>query len=64
MKPEDFTNTTTTGTGTVSSYTNYCAHRLPCGLCRLMMTSCPLFTGCGVQWDITDGLGNKYVAET
>ena len=33
----------TTGTGTTSTtYNQSCANRLPCGVCRLMYTMCPL----------------------
>ena len=42
----------TSGTGgTVNgstSYTNYCAHRLPCGICRMTNQICPIWNGCGV----------------
>ena len=37
---------TTTGTGGL--YSNYCANRLPCGICRIMMCQCPVFNGCGI----------------
>ena len=39
---------TITTTGTVGSYSNYCANRLPCGVCRIMMCQCPVFNGCGI----------------
>lgn len=29
-------------TGTTASYSNYCGNRLPCGICRLMMSVCPI----------------------
>lgn len=35
------TNGTITGTGTACNYTNSCAYKLPCGLCRLLMSQCP-----------------------
>ena len=35
------TNGTITGTGTACCYTNACAYKLPCGLCRLLMSQCP-----------------------
>ena len=50
----------TTGTGSSSSFTNYCANRLPCGMCRLTMSFCPLWNGCGgIHW----GEGKPYWTE-
>jgi len=40
----DFTTTNvngTIGTGTACNYTNTCGYKLPCGLCRLLMSQCP-----------------------
>lgn len=31
----------TNGTGTAINYTPDCAYKLPCGLCRLLMSQCP-----------------------
>ena len=33
-------------------YTNACANRLPCGVCRLLNAQCPIAYG-GVTWDVT-----------
>lgn len=33
-------NETTSGS-TACNYTNACAYKLPCGLCRLLMSQCP-----------------------
>ncbi len=49
----------TTGYGT--TYTNYCESRLPCGLCRLTNSMCPLWSRCGLYPNTTitstDGTG-------
>ena len=39
---------TTTNSTTSYSYNTYCGNRLPCGICRLTMTSCPLWNGCTI----------------
>jgi len=39
---------TVTTTGTGGFYSTYCANRLPCGVCRIMMCNCPVHNGCGV----------------
>ena len=37
---------TTTGTGTTSTtYYGECPNKLPCGICRLTMSACPLWSG-------------------
>lgn len=36
-----YETTKTNGTGTACNYTPDCAYKLPCGLCRLMMSQCP-----------------------
>lgn len=38
-------NNTTTGgsTTTTYSYTNCCPHRLPCGYCKLLDKTCPIY---------------------
>lgn len=41
-------NTTANST---TSHSDYCGSRLPCGICRLTMTTCPLWNGC--QFTIT-----------
>lgn len=33
-------------TNSTTTHSNYCGSRLPCGICRLTMTSCPLWNGC------------------
>lgn len=38
MNPYETTNTS--GTGTAINYTHGCAYKLPCGLCRLLMSQC------------------------
>lgn len=39
------------------SYSNNCSNRLPCGICRLTMTICPMWNGQwrynGTIWDPT-----------
>ena len=35
------TETVETGTTTAGWYQNTCAHRLPCGYCRILMSMCP-----------------------
>ena len=40
-------NGTGTGTPTSFSYSNYCGNRLPCGVCRLTNSICPIGNGCG-----------------
>lgn len=42
------TGTTTTGTYTYG-YSNHCGNRLPCGICRLMMSQCPIVSGITVK---------------
>lgn len=34
-----------TGVGISTEYTNYCASRLPCGICRLTNAICPMWNG-------------------
>ena len=41
-----------TGIGGSTIYTNYCVDRLPCGLCRLTNSICPLSGG---EWKPTWG---------
>ena len=41
-----------TGIGETTIYTNYCVDRLPCGLCRLTNSICPLS---GYEWKPTWG---------
>ena len=36
-----YETTKTNGTGTACNYTPDCAYKLPCGLCRLLMSQCP-----------------------
>ena len=41
-------NTTTTAT---PGYAQYCSNRLPCGICKLMQTACPLSVNSwGTTW--------------
>ena len=35
------------------SYDINCAHRLPCGLCKLTMMQCPNFWAYKAKWDTT-----------
>lgn len=44
------TGTSNTGTSGCYPYTNNCIHRLPCGLCTLLRTLCPLGT-VGINWN-------------
>ena len=39
------------------AYSSYCANRLPCGLCRLMMSVCPLSSGVSFEptWQTQTG---------
>lgn len=49
-------NETTSGS-TACNYTNACAYKLPCGLCRLTMTECPKnYNQPIVTWTGTDGV--------
>lgn len=36
----DQTNTTNTTSTTTAYYTNYCPHKLPCGMCKLTYNIC------------------------
>jgi hypothetical protein len=38
------------GTGTACNYTNACAYKLPCGLCRLLMSQCPKDCSTSITW--------------
>lgn len=53
----DFTTTHgngTIGTGTACNYTNSCAYKLPCGLCRLLMSQCPKDTSYpNITWTVS-----------
>lgn len=50
------TNGTITETGTACNYTNACAYKLPCGLCRLTMTQCPKeFSYPNITWTNAEG---------
>ena len=42
MYDSTVTNTTGTSTCGYKPYINNCIHRLPCGLCTLLRTLCPL----------------------
>ena len=47
-------NTINTSSYTVNNYTNYCAHRLPCGVCQRTNSICPLNGGTWTPtWNIT-----------
>ena len=41
-------------TGTAWNYTNACAYRLPCGLCRLLMSQCPKDYSSNITWTASD----------
>ena len=43
----------TSGTAPNTTYWQYCANRLPCGVCRLTSTICPLWNGSqiGITWN-------------
>ena len=49
----DFTTTNgngTIGTGTACNYLNSCGYKLPCGLCRLLMSQCPKDFSPNITW--------------
>lgn len=51
------TNTTkTTQTYTIPNYT-FCGNRLPCGVCKLMQSMCPVYYGAN-PWEVTCGVSN------
>ncbi len=55
IKGESIENNVT-GTPTAFSHSNYCENRLPCGVCRLTNSICPIGSGCGQSpnpWGIT-----------
>lgn len=52
MKGESMKNNVT-GTPIVNSYSDYCWNRLPCGVCRLTNSICPMGNGCGQNPVIT-----------
>jgi len=46
---------TITGTGTACNFTTACAYKLPCGLCRLLMSQCPKDTSYpNITWTASD----------
>ena len=50
-------DTLTNGTSTGGDYTNACAYKLPCGLCRLTMTQCPKeFSYPNITWTSSSGM--------
>ena len=43
------------GTGTACNFTTACAYKLPCGLCRLLMSQCPKDTSYpNITWTASD----------
>lgn len=54
----DFTTTNmngTIGTGTACNYLNSCGYKLPCGLCRLLMSQCPKdFSRPNITWTMSN----------
>ena len=43
------------GTGTACNYTNACNYKLPCGLCRLLMSQCPKeYSYPNITWTASD----------
>ena len=60
------TGTSTTGTNGCYPYINNCIHRLPCGLCTLLRTLCPLGNGgtVGINWnEVTCQTADKEAGE-
>lgn len=49
------TNGSFTGTGTAVNFNEACGYKLPCGLCRLLMSQCPKDTSfTQIQWSCGD----------
>lgn len=45
----------TTSASTACNYTNACAYKLPCGLCRLTMSECPKgFSYPNITWTASE----------
>lgn len=67
MSDQSSTNTTTQTTSTWPPYQtseyNVCAHKLPCGICRITNAQCPKF-GWGYGPITYDGTGSPYINHT
>ncbi len=49
------TNEPVSGTGTAVKFNESCGYKLPCGLCRLLMSQCPKDTSYpNIQWTCGD----------